>query len=184
MVLGISEFDSSGYGKASSDRLDSKGRLGFTIQRTARMKIVRTYSADRDFIRLVERLDEFLSEVNGDDHSFYNRFNSLDDIKHVVVAYEDGLAVSCGAFKRFDALSCEIKRMFTEPTHRGRGAAGRVLDELERWAKELGYASAVLETSVKLDDARRLYERKGYSRIDNYGQYRDAADSICFMKTL
>lgn len=146
------------------------------------IKVVRTDSGNGDFIRLVGKLDEFLAVMNGDEHSFYNRFNSLDEIKHVVVAYEDGLAVSCGAFKRFDALSCEIKRMFTESTHRGRGTAGRVLDELERWAKELGYASAVLETSVKLDDARRLYEKKGYSRIDNYGQYRDAADSICFMK--
>lgn len=148
------------------------------------MRTLRTDSCNGDFIRLVERLDAFLAVINGEDHSFYNRFNSLDTIRNVVVVYDGDQAVSCGAFKRFDEVSCEIKRMFTEPSHRGRGLAGIVLDELEKWARESGYASAVLETSVKLDAAKNLYRRKGYDRIENYGPYRDAPDSLCFMKSL
>ena len=148
------------------------------------MRVVRTDSTNGDFIRLVERLDEFLAEINGEDHTFYNQFNSIDRIRNVVVLYDGDEAVSCGAFKRFDEYSCEIKRMFTEPSQRGRGRAGIVLDELEKWARESGYVSTVLETSVKLEAAKNLYLRKGYCRIDNYGQYRDAPDSLCFRKEL
>lgn len=148
------------------------------------MRTVRTDSSNGDFIRLVEKLDAFLAVINGEDHSFYNRFNSLDTIRNVVVVYDGDEPLSCGAFKRFDEESCEIKRMFTEPSHRGRGLAGIVLDELEKWARESGYDSTVLETSVKLEAAKNLYLRKGYCRIDNYGQYRDAPDSLCFRKKL
>ena len=77
------------------------------------MTTVRTDSSNGDFIRLVERLDAFLAVINGEDHSFYNRFNSIDAIRNVVVVYDGDEPVSCGAFKRFDDESCEIKRMFT-----------------------------------------------------------------------
>jgi GNAT superfamily N-acetyltransferase len=74
--------------------------------------------------------------------------------------------------------------MFTHPDQRGKGYAGLVVDELEKWAKELGYQSAILETSIKLTSAIQLYKRKGYAEISKYGQYKDAIDSVCFQKHL
>jgi GNAT superfamily N-acetyltransferase len=74
--------------------------------------------------------------------------------------------------------------MFTEPMYRGRGMAGLVIDELESWAKESGYSKAILETSIKLESAIKLYNKKGFSRINNYGQYKDDLSSICFMKNI
>ncbi len=149
-----------------------------------RMKITRTDSTNHNFIELVTQLDDTLEIFNGNDHTFYSQFNTLSAIKNVVLLYEDDEAIACGAFKDYDDNTCEIKRMFTIPSHRGRGYAGMIVDELEAWAKELGYRSVVLETSVKLDSAIELYLKKAYLRIPNYGQYKDAADSLCFAKNL
>jgi putative acetyltransferase len=66
------------------------------------IKTVRTNSENIDFIELVARLDNLLAEMDGRDHDFYNQYNKIDKIKHVVVAYSDELPVACGAIKEFD----------------------------------------------------------------------------------
>jgi putative acetyltransferase len=148
------------------------------------MEIIRTDATHQDFIHLVTQLDRMLAIINGDDHTFYRQFNTLSAIKNVVVLYDESEAISCGAFKEIDESTCEIKRMFTIPSHRGKGYAGHIVDALEFWARELGYRTVILETSVKLESAIQLYLKKGYARTPNYGQYADAADSICFIKNI
>jgi GNAT superfamily N-acetyltransferase len=148
------------------------------------IKTVRTGSNNEDFIQLVTKLDELLAIMDGREHAFYNQYNQIDNIKHVVLLYLDELPVACGAIKEFATDTMEIKRMFTSDKFRGRGLASTVLKELEDWAKELGYAKCVLETGRRLPDAVRLYQNKGYLQISNYGQYIGMDNSICFEKQL
>jgi len=142
----------------------------------------RTDSLDVDFVALVKKLDAYLAEVDGDDHSFYDQFNKLDAIKNVVVAYKDGIAVGCGAMKELRPQTMEIKRMYTDPAHRGEGIASFILKELETWAVELQYELCVLETGIRQAEAIRLYHKLGYEPIANYGQYAGVATSLCFEK--
>ena len=51
--------------------------------------ISRTRSDNPDFIELVRLLDVDLAQRDGADHSFYARFNKIDRIKHVGLAYEN-----------------------------------------------------------------------------------------------
>lgn len=146
--------------------------------------LIRTDSADPDFIALVRQLDAYLSEINGAEHDFYAQFNKVDALPYVVVLYQNKVPVSCGAIKAYDADAMEVKRMYTLPASRGRGAASMVLAELEDWAFELGYSRCVLETGKHLPDAVALYERNGYRTIPNYGQYEGVDNSLCFQKTL
>jgi GNAT superfamily N-acetyltransferase len=74
--------------------------------------------------------------------------------------------------------------MFTLESHRGKGLARQVLNELENWALELGYSKCILETGKRLPDAVRLYQKNGYLQIQNYGQYIEMENSICFEKKL
>ncbi len=74
--------------------------------------------------------------------------------------------------------------MFVLPSFRGQKIANAILDELEKWTVALGYQSCILETSTRLPSAVKLYERTGYTRIDNYGQYINVPTSICMFKTL
>jgi GNAT superfamily N-acetyltransferase len=147
-------------------------------------RTIRTNSKHSDFIQLVARLDNLLAEMDGREHNFYDQFNKIDNIKHVVLAYNDNLPVSCGAIKEFNPETMEVKRMFTLDIHRGKGFATQVLTELERWTLELGYSRCILETGKRLPDAVRLYEKSGYLQIPNYGQYIQMENSICFEKKL
>ena len=144
----------------------------------------RTESNNLDFIYLIGLLDKYLAEVDGDEHSFYDQFNKVVNIKHVVVAYESGSPVSCGAIKELSPFAMEIKRMYTLPTYRGKGIATLILKELEKWAAELSYAKCVLETGKKQAEAIKLYQKNGYQVIDNYGQYAGIENSVCFEKEL
>jgi GNAT superfamily N-acetyltransferase len=59
-----------------------------------------------------------------------------------------------------------------------------VLAALESWARELGFSQTVLETGSRQTEAVAMYDRNGYSRIPNYGQYIGVTNSICFAKQL
>jgi putative acetyltransferase len=144
--------------------------------------IKRTTSEDSDSQKLVVFLDQDLKIKDGEEHSFFSQYNKLDSIKNVAVYYYDEVAVGCGAFKHFDENTVEIKRMFVLPEFRGKGIAYEILNELESWATEIGYSEYILETGKKMIEAIKLYERAGYSRIPNYGQYENIESSVCMKK--
>jgi len=148
------------------------------------IQLLRTDSGNADFRRLVVSLDAYLREKDGEDHAFYNQFNKIDHIRHVVVAYADGKAAGCGAIKKYDEQSAEIKRMFVDPAFRGRGIAGLILAELENWACELSFSSCILETGKRQVEAVRLYQKENYRVIPNYGQYIGVDNSVCMKKEL
>lgn len=146
------------------------------------LTLIRTQSANPDFVSLVQQLDHDLAKRDGKEHGFYAQFNTLTAIQHVVVAYKDNVAVACGAMKELDKKTMEIKRMFTAPTHRAKGIASQVLAELETWAKETGYTVCRLETGKRQPEAIAVYQKNGYIQIPNYGQYAGVENSVCFEK--
>jgi putative acetyltransferase len=148
------------------------------------IEILRTNSENKDFIDLVKLLDKYLSEMDGDEHQFYAQFNTIDKIKHVVVAYINEEPVGCGAIKELNASSMEIKRMYTSPAYRNNGIASAILLELEKWTSELGYKKCVLETGIRQTEAIALYKKNNYISIENYGQYKNVENSRCFEKVL
>ncbi|WP_298497272.1 GNAT family N-acetyltransferase [uncultured Algibacter sp.] len=148
------------------------------------IKLIRTNSENKDFINLVKSLNDYLKIVDGDEHDFYNQYNNIDVLKHVVVAYKNDTPIGCGAFKAFDETSTEIKRMFTKTDSRGMGVASNILIELEKWSKELCFKACILETGKRQKEAVSFYKKMKYNIIPNYGQYKNIANSLCFKKTL
>ena len=150
----------------------------------ASLHITRCDSDNPDFRQLVALLDATLAILDGEDHAFYAQFNKIDKIKNAVVAYLDGEAVACGAFRPYDEQSVEIKRMFVWPEHRGKGIARAVLQAVENWAAEEGYQRCILETGQKQPEAINLYHSSGYHDIPNFGQYAGVENSVCMEKIL
>jgi putative acetyltransferase len=148
------------------------------------LSLIRTTSANADFIKLVSLLDLELAERDGDEHPFYDQFNKIDNIRYVVVAYENEKPVGCGAIKEYGPGIMEIKRMYTDLAVRGKGVASAVLQELISWAKELNYQKCILETGIRQPDAIRLYQKNGFQSIPNFGQYQGITSSVCFEKEL
>ena len=146
------------------------------------MGLKRTNSDDPDFGRLVVDLDKYLAEVDGDQHSYYAQFNGIAEIPNVVVAYEGDEPIGCGAFKRYDDSTVEIKRMYVAPDQRGKRIGAEILSELELWASELRFAATILETGRKQIAAIALYQNSGYEVIPNYDQYAGIENSVCMKK--
>jgi putative acetyltransferase len=148
------------------------------------IKLKRTDSGNHDFIELVKYLDADLAARDGEDHPFYAQYNKVDKIRHVIVAYENDIATSCGAMKEYQPNVMEIKRMYTSPESRGKGVATKILAGLEEWATEMHYEKCVLETGKKQPEAIQLYKSNGYKIIPNYGQYAGIENSLCFEKEI
>ncbi|HEX5024846.1 MAG TPA: GNAT family N-acetyltransferase, partial [Agriterribacter sp.] len=129
-------------------------------------------------------LDEDLAIRDGDEHAFYTPFNTIQSIRHAVVCYHDHTPVGCGAFKPYDESRAEVKRMFVLPQYRGKGIGAAILHALEVWAAELNYSACILETGKKQPEAIRMYQREGYTIIENYGQYQNVHNSVCMTKSL
>jgi putative acetyltransferase len=101
-----------------------------------------------------------------------------------LVAYQGDQPVGCGAVRRLDAATAEIKRMYVIPPRRGAGIAGLVLAALEEQARALGVARLVLETGVRQPEAIALYRRFGFDTIPPFGEYIGSQLSLCLGKEL
>jgi ribosomal protein S18 acetylase RimI-like enzyme len=80
----------------------------------------------------------------------------------------DGRAVGCGALRTFEPAAGEIKRMWIAPQARGLGAGRKLLEALERRARELGMRRVCLDTNASLREALRLYRSAGYREIGRF----------------
>lgn len=148
------------------------------------IRLLRTDSDNNDFINLIELLDIELWQRNQNRQKEYVGFNKIENLQTVVIAYLDEQAAGCGCFKEFDLHTAEIKRMFVPEKFRGKGISKLVLDELEKWAVELGYKTAILETGKPHFEAISLYLKSGYMQTENYGQYKNMPNSVCYRKNL
>jgi putative acetyltransferase len=101
-----------------------------------------------------------------------------------VVARVDDKPAGCGAIRRIDDGTGEIKRMYVVPSSRGRGIGPRVLAELEAEARRLQLLRIVLETGERQPEALAVYRRAGYVVIPAFGEYIGTPLSVCMEKRL
>ena len=98
----------------------------------------------------------------------------------LLVWEEGGELLACGAIKRLDTQSAEIKRMCTRPEARGRGLGRVLLLELIARGWNPRYIRLLLETGDQQQEAVRLYESAGFTRIPNFGYYIGTENSLCY----
>lgn len=82
-----------------------------------------------------------------------------------VVVVRDGETVGGGAFKRYDATTAELKRIWTRADQRRQGLARRVVEELEARALRQGYRRVYLTTGFRQPEAWGLYFDTGYAPL-------------------
>ena len=150
----------------------------------AAITIKRTSSNNKDFQWLIKQLDHELWNELNEDQAQYDQYNKVPDLDTVVVAYLNDQPTASGCFKKYNAETIEIKRMFVVKEHRGKGLSKTVLNELENWAVGLGFKNAILETSIHFIPAITLYKSAGYTIIPNYDQYIGLEESVCLQKSL
>ncbi|MFC4561801.1 GNAT family N-acetyltransferase [Nocardiopsis mangrovi] len=87
----------------------------------------------------------------------------------VVLVEEDGVPVAGGAFRRHDAGTAELKRVWSSRAHRRRGLARRAVEALEAEAARRGYTCVHLSTGPNQPEAVALYRALGYALSDVEG---------------
>jgi len=147
-----------------------------------------------DAARLVAALDADLdgryaddADAEGEpDRAFLNLLGPDVAPPHgtFLIARVDGEAVGCGALRRHDDRTGEVKRMYVAPGARGRGVGRALLTALQAAAADLGYRRLVLETGIRQPEAITLYESTGWTPIASYGAYRESPLSRCFELSL
>jgi GNAT superfamily N-acetyltransferase len=102
-----------------------------------------------------------------------------------VVAYVGGAPVGCGAVRRLEGGDAELKRMYVDPSRRGRGIGRALLAALEAEARALGARRLVLETGIRQTAALALYRNAGFVEIPAFGEYvASPGTSVCLAKPL
>ena len=84
----------------------------------------------------------------------------------MLIGMLDDRPVTGGAYRRFDAETAELKRIWTDSNHRRRGYATMLLDELESEIALRGYRRVYLTTGDRQPEAEALYTSAGYTRLD------------------
>lgn len=148
------------------------------------ISLIRTDSSNPDFQLLVTLLNNYLEEIDDDEHDFFSHINNHKNLDYVVLAFRDDECIGSGAMESFDADTMEIKRIFILDSARRLGVASQIMDELEKWTLELGMKKTICETGIVQNDAVKLYFKRGYHIIPNYGHYQGFGSSICFKKVL
>jgi putative acetyltransferase len=136
---------------------------------------------------LIEALNAELSDrypEEGANHFRLDPDEVADGRGAFLVASSSGKPVGCGAVRRIEQRTGEIKRMYVSPVERGRGIGRLLLEALEAEARALGIARLVLETGERQREAITLYRGAGFSRIDPFGEYVDSPLSLCMAKDL
>ena len=148
-----------------------------------------TFSLDRPGSEVSASL---IGELDADLASRYPRqwihglhSEDADDPNLVFVVVWDGdRPVGCGAIRRIDERTTEVKRMYIKPEARRKGYSRKLLAFLEQTAQTAGYTSIRLETGTRQPEAIGLYESAGYRVIPAYGEYVGNPFSVCFEKKL
>lgn len=72
------------------------------------------------------------------------------------------------ALRDLGSGSCEMKRLYVRPAHRGRDLGRLLTESLISEARIAGYRSMKLDTVAQMADAQRLYESMGFRDIPPY----------------
>ena len=108
-------------------------------------------------IQAMARKHQIPLDVEFDEHD-------TPDTKYIVVV-DDYLPVATCRLYAIDNASIMLGRIVVLPEYRHQGLGSLVVREAEKWARELGYSSAVVESR---DNKIQFYETLGY--LADYSQ--------------
>jgi len=91
--------------------------------------------------------------------------------------------VGCAALALKEGYG-ELKSMFCDPRHRGKGIAKALIAALEQEAKSREFDVIRLETGELLKEAVTLYTKLGFVRRGPFGDYADDPASVFMEKSL
>lgn len=134
---------------------------------------------------LIARSDAFYIGLYPPESNHLEGYHSLklDNVMFVGYRFESDL-IACGAAKTLtdDGVYAEIKRVFVDEQHRGKGLSVKIMQFLETELVKKGVATFRLETGRKQPQAISLYRKLGYTERGPYGGYKPDPVSVFMEK--
>ena len=143
------------------------------------LKIILAY----DFPKEIQTLfSEYTAMLIAGDSSFQNYLdiqNYDEELKHLhrkyglptgrlYIAFCDGELAGCIGLRKLDDANCEMKRLYVRPAFRGKQIGGKLIQQIVKDAKEIGYSHMLLDTLPFLESALRMYKALGFYEIPCY----------------
>lgn len=75
---------------------------------------------------------------------------------------KDCKPVGCAAFRKFDATTCEMKRVYIRPSARGSNLGVKLIDRVLQEAVVSGYKKICLDVLPEFQTALKLYRSYGF----------------------
>lgn len=96
------------------------------------------------------------------------------------LAYCGGEPAGCIGLRKIDSRNCEMKRLYVRPSFRGKKIGFRLVEQILKDAKEIGYAYILLDTLPFLQSAIQMYKSFGFYEIKRYND--SPMDTSIYMK--
>jgi len=101
----------------------------------------------------------------------------------LLLAVDNDRPAGCAAFRDLGAGVCEMKRLYVDPSSRGKGIGRVLVSTLIHEAKLAGYLTMRLDTGPNQIEAQTLYRSAGFSVIQPYYEVPDELRSwLVFME--
>lgn len=100
-----------------------------------------------------------------------------------LLARENGTPVGCVAFCGHGEATVEVKRMYVDPSQRGKGVGLKLIERLIEEARALGNRRIVLDSYYKMTSAHKIYRGVGFRDVPAPEDFpEDLRDKVVFME--
>jgi DNA-binding MarR family transcriptional regulator/GNAT superfamily N-acetyltransferase len=108
-----------------------------------------------------ERFEALVAEIVAEFIRNYDRKR-----ERALIAEMNGEIVASVFLVKKSASTAKLRLLLVEPTARGHGIGGRLIDECVQFARAVGYRKITLWTNHVLVAARSLYEKAGFRLVE------------------
>ena len=79
-----------------------------------------------------------------------------------------GEVIACGAVRKLDDTTAELRRIWVTPDHRGKGHARTLVRSLENKVRALGAHTAVVSLNEEMVEGIAMFRKRGYEPVEPF----------------